>query len=301
MQIVTNKFQKELKKHGSIMFPFLISYEKISKYESGLFLWHWHPEIEITLIQKGEMCYKINNCSYHLKENDILFENSNVLHAGSMENRRDCEYISITFDPKIIYGFLGSSIYTKYVEPVIQDFSLSAIYMDGSQEWQTVFNLLLHDIINIYQSCPPLYELELTIKLQTLWKLLVENYSLSRKSNPPNQLEYERIKQIILYIEQNYMFKIKLKDIASHIHLCESECCRLFKRYMNISLFLFLQEYRVEQSLDYLSRQESISVIAGKVGFSDSNYYSKVFTKIKGCSPQKYRKITFQKTNPPLP
>ena len=32
-----------------------------------------------------------------------------------------------------------------------------------------------------------------------------------------------------------------------------------------------------------------IELIAGKVGFSDSNYYSKVFARVKGCSPRKYR------------
>ena len=36
--------------------------------------------------------------------------------------------------------------------------------------------------------------------------------------------------------------------------------------------------------------KESISSIAEKTGFSDSNYYSKVFSKIKGCSPREYRK-----------
>lgn len=37
MQIVTNQFQKELKKHGSDHFPFLVSYEKLSGYEQGYF------------------------------------------------------------------------------------------------------------------------------------------------------------------------------------------------------------------------------------------------------------------------
>jgi AraC-like DNA-binding protein len=86
------------------------------------------------------------------------------------------------------------------------------------------------------------------------------------------------------------MNPITLAEVAEHIHLCESECTRLFKRHMNTTLFSFLQEYRIERSLEYLSTHESISNIAGKTGFSDSNYYSKVFSKIKGCSPREYRK-----------
>ena len=86
------------------------------------------------------------------------------------------------------------------------------------------------------------------------------------------------------------MNQITLDDISEHIHLCESECTRLFKRHMNTTLFSFLQEYRIERSLEYLNTKESISSIAEKTGFSDSNYYSKVFSKIKGCSPREYRK-----------
>ena len=52
MQIITNQFQKELKQHGNEQFPFLVSYQKLSEYESGSFMWHWHPEIEITYVQK---------------------------------------------------------------------------------------------------------------------------------------------------------------------------------------------------------------------------------------------------------
>ena len=60
---------------------------------------------------------------------------------------------------------------------------------------------------------------------------------------------------------------------------------------MNVSLFTFLQEYRIEKSLDYLMDSTyTITDVASMVGYSDSNYYSKVFAKIKGCSPRQYRK-----------
>ena len=86
------------------------------------------------------------------------------------------------------------------------------------------------------------------------------------------------------------------ENIAEEIHLCESECSRLFKRYMNVSLFTFLQEYRVERSLEFLlSSGDSIMEVAQKSGFTDSNYYAKVFSKVKGCSPQKYRKQNMRK------
>lgn len=290
MQIITNQFQKELKQHGNEQFPFLVSYQKLSEYESGSFMWHWHPEIEITYVQKGTMCYKVNHMVYHLKEGDIVFNNSGALHSGTMENQKDCAYIPVTFDSRLIYGFFQSTVNSKYVDPVIQDSMLPAICIDQSEPWHKPFREYLLRIIDLDEKKPDFYELDITICLQSMWRLLLEHIIYEPQASRENSLEYDRIKKILSYIEENYQNKITLNDIARHIHLCESECTRLFKRHMNTTLFAFLQEYRIERSLELLQAGEPISAVADKAGFSDPNYYSKVFARIKGCSPRKYRK-----------
>ncbi len=293
MQIITNQFQKELKQHGNEHFPFLVSYQKLSEYESGSFMWHWHPEIEITYVRKGTMCYKVNNLVYHLKEGDIVFNNSGALHSGTMENQEDCTYIPVTFDPRLIYGFFQSTINSKYVDPVLQDSLLPAICIDQSEPWHKPFREYLLRIIALDEKKPDFYELDITICLQSMWRLLLEHITYEPQASRENSLEYDRIKKILSYIEDNYQNKITLNDIAGHIHLCESECTRLFKRHMNTTLFAFLQEYRIERSLEFLQADQPVSAVADKAGFSDPNYYSKVFAKIKGCSPREYRKHRF--------
>ena len=288
MQIITNQFQKELKKHGSDHFPFLVSYQCLSEYDSNSFMWHCHPEIEITYVKEGSMHYRINNRSFHLKEGDIIFCNSNALHSGEMENQEDCSYIPITFDPKLIYGFFQSTICTRYVDPVIQNLAVCAVHIDYSEKWHETFRDRMLEVISLDKKKPDFYELDISIRMQLLWRLLVEHLPHQPVSTTSDFTEYERIRRILSYIEQNYMNQITLDDISEHIHLCESECTRLFKRHMNTTLFSFLQEYRIERSLEYLNTKESISSIAEKTGFSDSNYYSKVFSKIKGCSPKGY-------------
>ena len=293
MRIITNQFQKELKQHGNEQFPFLVSYQKLSEYESGSFMWHWHPEIEITYVRKGTMCYKVNNLVYHLKEGDIVFNNSGALHSGTMENQEDCAYIPVTFDPRLIYGFFQSTINSKYVDPVIQDSMLPAICIDQSESWHKPFREYLLRIIDLDEKKPDFYELDITICLQSMWRLLLEHITYEPQASRENSLEYDRIKKILSYIEENYQNKITLNDIAGHIHLCESECTRLFKRHMNTTLFAFLQEYRIERSLEFLQDDQPVSAVADKAGFSDPNYYSKVFAKIKGCSPREYRNHRF--------
>ena len=293
MQIITNQFQKELKQHGNEQFPFLVSYQKLSEYESGSFMWHWHPEIEITYVQKGTMCYKVNHMVYHLKEGDIVFNNSGALHSGTMENQKDCAYIPVTFDSRLIYGFFQSTVNSKYVDPVIQDSMLPAICIDQSEPWHKPFREYLLRIIDLDEKKPDFYELDITICLQSMWRLLLEHITYEPQASRENSLEYDRIKKILSYIEENYQNKITLNDIAGHIHLCESECTRLFKRHMNTTLFAFLQEYRIERSLEFLQDDQPVSAVADKAGFSDPNYYSKVFFFFFGCSPREYRNHRF--------
>ena len=179
------------------------------------------------------------------------------------------------------------------MEPFLQNFSLPAIYIDYSQPWHSLFAEYVKEIIRLYEEKKEFYELDITGTLQKLWRCMLQNLPEDLPYTEHSKLERNRMREIM-----DYMNKIQMKDIAAEIHLCESECSRLFKRYMNVSLFTFLQEYRVERSLEFLlSSGDSIMDVAQKSGFTDSNYYAKVFSRVKGCSPQKYRKqnITLKK------
>lgn len=291
MQIKTNEKQKELKIHGSMQFPILISQERLHRYDSGSFLWHWHPEIELTFVQEGEMMYQINGNSFHLHKGEALFGNSSTLHEGHMFDQKDCIYTSITFDSKLLYGYEGSILYRKYVAPIEQDFFFSAIFFDSSKEWHKDIILLIKQMIELDKNQCNTYELDLLILLQQFWKLLFLHHQPDTAINKYDKRNYERIKIILSFIESNYRNKLTLDEIADQVHLCKEECSRIFKRYMKLSLFDFILEYRIEKSLHYLINTDiSIGDIAINVGFNDSNYYSKVFCKVKGCSPTRYRK-----------
>ena len=91
--------------------------------------------------------------------------------------------------------------------------------------------------------------------------------------------------------EKNYDKKLTVDQIAENVYMCTSQCSRLFKKYMKKTLFDFILEYRIERSLaDLLDPGCSMAEAAAGAGFNDSNYYSKVFVRIKGCAPSVYRK-----------
>lgn len=291
MQILTDKSQKEQKLHGTYAFPLLISKERISSYESGSFFWHWHPEIEITIVTAGEMLYHVNNCRMHLKEGDALFGNTATLHSGNMFEHSDCEYTSITFDARLLYGYENSVLYHTYIKPILQNHALPCLHFDGSSPWHSQVFSELYAILEAYEKQNDAWELDILEHLLHFWKLLYLHANTTDALSMADRRTYERIRNILSYIEVNYDSKLTLEDIADHVHLCKSECCRMFKRYMRQSLFDFILAYRIEKSLPYLSDNSySIQMISEKVGFSDSNYFSRVFRQIKGCSPTAFRK-----------
>ena len=59
IQILTEKNKKEVKEHGSYTFPVQVSPEAIQSYEQHSFMWHWHPEIELTWFVSGQMEYVV--------------------------------------------------------------------------------------------------------------------------------------------------------------------------------------------------------------------------------------------------
>lgn len=291
MQIITNKSQKELKEHGSYQFPILVSRECLSGYETGSFLWHWHPEVELTLITDGVIEYHVNGSVFILKEGQALFGNANSLHSGNMVEGQDCHYISVTFDPRLVYGYENSLIYEKYVMPVVQDGALCAVAFDGSQKWHEKMVELIGEIIEVYDGQEDGYEMEITGKLIHFWQLLVVHVDRKKGISGREQKDYERIRGILSFIEKNYDKKLTTKQIAESVYMCTSQCSRLFKKYMKKTLFDFILEYRIERSLaDLLDPDCSMAEAAAGAGFNDSNYYSKVFVRIKGCAPSVYRK-----------
>ena len=148
IQILTEKNKKEVKEHGSYTFPVQVSPEAIQSYEQHSFMWHWHPEIELTWFVSGQMEYVVNDQRYIISEGEGIFCNSNALHAGYMIDDQDCNYISVTFHPKFIYGYENSILQTKYVDFITSNEFWSSLVLKPEISWQ---NEIIEYIKEIYR------------------------------------------------------------------------------------------------------------------------------------------------------
>ena len=99
----------------------------------------------------------------------------------------------------------------------------------------------------------------------------------------------------IEYIRLNAISHITLADLANFCHCSESYLSRIFKRRTGVNINVYINKVRMELAKNSLVLTDaSIADIALSVGFSEPNYFSRVFTKIIGVSPTEYRK-RFQK------
>ncbi len=100
------------------------------------------------------------------------------------------------------------------------------------------------------------------------------------------------LRKAIIFINQNLHEEITLEDVANSINLSSTYFSRLFSKEMDMTYIEYLTKIRVEESKKYLvDSQQSISDISFKMGFSDQSYFSKVFKKVEGITPGKYRKM----------
>ena len=104
------------------------------------------------------------------------------------------------------------------------------------------------------------------------------------------QSKADTISIAIEYMERNYAQNITLDELAKKVFVSKAYLSRIFKEVTQMSFLYSLNKIRIEKSKYYLKYTDlSISAIALKVGYSNSEYYSKMFKKITHLSPTEYR------------
>lgn len=131
-------------------------------------------------------------------------------------------------------------------------------------------------------SCESVYE------LQELLKERISFFFSSAGSPGEENSTIYLIKQFIADRYQNEALSVK--DISDHVMLSSSYVCTLFKNDTGMTLNQYLTEYRIERAKKLLADPRyKIIDISAKVGYSDGNYFGKIFKRVCGMSPSEYR------------
>jgi two-component system response regulator YesN len=93
------------------------------------------------------------------------------------------------------------------------------------------------------------------------------------------------------YIRENYKENLTLESVAQQVFISPFYLSHLFREELDITFLEYLTRIRIETAKQLLKDQNTtISSIAAEVGYEDPSYFSKVFKKNTGLSPNQYRK-----------
>ncbi len=94
------------------------------------------------------------------------------------------------------------------------------------------------------------------------------------------------------YIARHYMKTLTLEEISKHVHLNASYLSIVFKKETGQNFSDYLTSYRIEMAKNMLRQGEmSIAAISEAVGYTDSKYFSRIFTRLVGLKPSAYRTL----------
>ncbi len=95
----------------------------------------------------------------------------------------------------------------------------------------------------------------------------------------------------VSFITKNYHNNISLKDIADYSNCSITYLSRIFTKYMGLSVYKYLIDYRISQAAILLKSGYSVADACYSCGFGDCSNFIKTFKKSTGITPQQYKNM----------
>lgn len=116
--------------------------------------------------------------------------------------------------------------------------------------------------------------------------------ALNERNSNSKRMIYETKK----FVANNYFKNISLNTIADFLNISPQYFSELFKKETGENFIKYLTNVRIEKAKELMRAPDIKSYeIAELVGYDNPTYFNKVFKKIVGVSPQKYRNLHFKK------
>ena len=266
--------------------PILTSDEHLSELATYRELMHWHPDYEFLLVKDGILDFDVNGKILHIKPNQGLFVNSERMHFGYSEEKKEVLFELVIISPKMIRNTINSNILDRLSNTSNADY---LIFHSNMLIWSLLKRIFLVD-----QKHEKDYQLELQSEICLLVKEL-SSLCTERSEQEPKELSL--VKKMIHFIQEHYTDKISVADIAASAMINRNQCFQLFQKTMQISPQQYLEQYRISKSIDMIREKDNIAEIAQACGFCSQSYYTKVFKEYYRMTPLQFKKKQEEKNH----
>lgn len=283
--------QRELSAHGTPDFP--CGGYAFDSGEEREVPWHWHEEIELIYVNRGNMKVQVPGRSFEAEEGDLVAVNSNILHRAAGEP--DGALLSLVFHPLLVSGAPDTVFARHYMDPLTGNSAFTGFCEKNGQ-----YGLSGQFLEAFWAMTGERKGFEFTVRERlsgiclflTEWFHVREGVEGEEHVRERKGQDSLRVRKMLDYIHRNYPSPLTLSGIAGEAGIGERECLRCFKRTIQVPPMQYLLKYRIMQGAALLRGNPAASVaeIAAACGFDSPSNFSKLFRRFYGCTPREYRK-----------
>ncbi len=255
------------------------------------FRWHYHPEFELTLIEKGKGVRLVGDSYEEFNEGDLVLIGPGLPHTWVSEgtSKTPSQAVVIQFSEDAIKGVISLPEFRK-VQAMLGKAGRALIFKD----------LAVPSVKSQIQSLVKNKGAELiTSLLQILNGLTrLSNHPLASPHYIPvkGSVSEKRINKVCQFLEKHATEKIALRQVSQLVHLSDSAFCKFFKRTTGKTFSDYLNDLRIGHAARLIQETDlRISDIAFDSGYESLTYFNRVFKRKRGIAPAQYR----EKLNPP--
>ena len=260
--------------------------------------WHYHPELELILIQRSGGTRIVGNSVETFGDNDLVLIGKDTPHAFLHEER----YLNEKESParamviQFCEDFLGSELLK------LPEFRTIHQMLIDSRQGLGITDSARERIIPLFEKIFQASSFEGVILLLEILKIMTaadSHRTLVSKRFHPYAINVcdRRFNDILNYTYENFDEHIGIDDVARIANLTRESFCRYFKTQVNKTYIEFLSEYRINRACEMIRQGRlSIKEIAYSCGFDSlSNFYYQ-FKKITKLNPLEFQRRNVSKS-----
>ena len=245
---------------------------------------HYHPYYELAYIEHGSCRFFIEDTMFDLHDGDFLlippqvFDFTRYLFGSCL--RCGIYFRAGDLESELISHFPDGADFLSQVR-------IFQVPTDARREIGRIIMRMAAEDRGFDERSP----LMLRLQLQELL-LLCSRVCLLLTETPASIHTTDR--QVLLaarYINEHFRQQISAADIAAAAGFSPNYLSRKFREAAGIGVHDYLVFIRLRSAaFELISTNDSVTDIALRNGFSDSNYFKDVFKKKYGMTPREYRK-----------
>ena len=101
--------------------------------------------------------------------------------------------------------------------------------------------------------------------------------------------------EMYAFVEAHYQEDISMQDAATALRYSDAYFCKLFKQCFKVNFSAYLNQFRVDRARQMIQDSRlSLKEVSTACGYTDSNYFTRVFKRLTGQTPTEYRNALTQ-------